>query len=219
MTTGNQGTNATTLNFEPLNFKLAPLGSKAREAEVQLSGRGFDEAFVFPCLRRGGFAGAANVVGSGAFKNLFGAFDLVGVFGVDGDEDIAVFDLAFVTLGFQLGNAQADQSSGNATDSSADRGATTGRHDGASGDERADAANAESADSDQPTEVAAELAAGDAASGGAFRGLGVLFVGEVLGAGLVRKQHGNIVIGEVGVLELSGDGNGLGFCFGNADDR
>ncbi len=47
----------------------------------------------------------------------------------------------------------------------------------------------------------------------------MLFVGEILGAALIREQNGNIVVGKTGSLELVDDVDRMGLSFCDADDR
>ena len=48
---------------------------------------------------------------------------------------------------------------------------------------------------------------------------GVLFMSEVFGAGLVREQHRDVVVGKVRRLELVHDADGLGLSFRNTEYR
>ena len=58
-------------------------------------------------------------VGVRAIENFFRDLAFLAVVGVNRNQDIAVFDLAFVLLGFVLGNSEADQRSGQSADRSA----------------------------------------------------------------------------------------------------
>lgn len=162
-------------------------------------------------FRRGGFARARDVFRAGGFEDLLGALDFVAVFRVDGDQDVAALDLAFVTLGFKFRDAHSDERARNAAHRAAEGRAAEGRHDRAGRNERAHAGNRQRANARQPAQRPAEDAAGNAAGRRAFRRLGVLFVREILRARLIGEQHGDVVVGEVRSLQVVHDADGLGF--------
>ncbi len=116
--------------------------------------------------------------------------------GVDGEKDAAVFDAAFIALGFVLRNSHADESSGNAADGSADARARECRHDGTCGNERPKARDGNGADTQQPSHGAAENCAGAGASGRAFRSLRVFLVGKVASARVLREQGRDVSVAE-----------------------
>src|SRR5689334_18131939 len=87
-------------------------------------------------LGRAGFARGANVLSTGSLEDLFGAGNLVRIFRMDGDEDVAFLNLAFVTFGFEFWNAHADERPGEAAGGSADSGSAQGGHDRTGCDKR-----------------------------------------------------------------------------------
>lgn len=62
----------------------------------------------------------ANILRPGFGEDVLGRGDVFLVFGVHRDKKIAFIDFAFVALGFDLRNAQADQPAGNPARSRAD---------------------------------------------------------------------------------------------------
>ena len=76
---------------------------------------------------RRGFARGADVLRAGILEDFFGRGDFLGIFRVDGKENVARLDFTFVAFGFQFRNAQSDQAAGNAADRRADRRAAESR--------------------------------------------------------------------------------------------
>ena len=59
-------------------------------------------------LECGRFPGGADVLRARFVEDVLGLADFIGVLGVNREEEIARLNLAFVTLGFDLGNAHPD---------------------------------------------------------------------------------------------------------------
>src|ERR1017187_6854760 len=74
---------------------------------------------VFLC--RGSLTRGADVLCPALGEDFLRPFDFCGVLGVDGDEEVARLDLAFIALGFDLGDAQTDQPAGDAAYGRSDR--------------------------------------------------------------------------------------------------
>ena len=141
-------------------------------------------------------------MGSAGFQDLLGSFDLAGGFAVDGEEDASVFDSAFVAFGFVLGDAHAYEGSDESSDCSAYSEACQGAHDGAGCDERAYSGDGERSDAGEEAEGPTYDSAGGDSGGGAFRGLGVFLVGEVLAGVDVGHEDGYVLVGEAGRGDL-----------------
>src|ERR1700722_1223943 len=102
-----------------------------RECQVKLSyARGGHIGLLSGCL-----AGGGNILRAGAFENGLGPLDFVSRVGVDGEQNATVFYAAFVAFGFVLGNAHADQGSGQAADCASDPDACQCGHDRSGGNE------------------------------------------------------------------------------------
>src|ERR1039457_1710927 len=67
-------------------------------------------------LGHGCFTGGADILRSSFGENVLGPTDVVGVLGMDRNEDVAGLDLSLEAFGFQFRNAQTDQSAGDAAD-------------------------------------------------------------------------------------------------------
>src|ERR1043165_7664416 len=98
---------------------------------------------------------------------------------MDRNEDAAFANFTFEALRLVLRDPEANQCTGQSADGRTDRRAAEGCHDRSGSDERPDTGNRQQADASHPSQRTAENAASSTAGGGAFRSLGVLFVGEV----------------------------------------
>src|SRR5665213_772835 len=100
------------------------------------------------CARRDRHAFSAYAgIGRGRFafgEDVLGPADFCGVVGVNRDEDVAFLKLAFVALGFDFWDAQADQPTGDAADSGPDGRTTQRGHDWSGCNERPYSRNCES---------------------------------------------------------------------------
>src|SRR6187402_30409 len=134
------------------------------------------------------------------------------------DQDAAFAHLGVVALGFELGNAHADERADDAAGGRADRGAAERGHDRSGGDEGADARNRQRTDTGKPAEAGTQAQSDDAARGRPFGRLGVMFMGEVARAAAVGKQRGNVVAGKAGLLQFEDDVLGLFDGTGRAVD-
>src|SRR6478752_7577461 len=85
-------------------------------------------------FRHARIARHGDVVSTIALEDLLRALFGVAVVGVDGNQDIAITDLAFVGLGLVLRDAKADQTARDATDGSACGRAAQRRHQRAGSD-------------------------------------------------------------------------------------
>ena len=75
----------------------------------------------------------------------------------------------------------------------------------------------ESADTGEPAEDSSEQTTTAGTRSGALRGLGVLLVGKVFGAALVRQEHRDIVGSEAHGLQLGDDALGVAMIIGDAE--
>src|SRR5262249_2264615 len=78
--------------------------------------------------RHGSFAGGGDVFRARVLEDLLRALGFVGALGVNGDQDVAAFDLAFVAFGFELGDAETDERARDAAYRGSDRGAAERGH-------------------------------------------------------------------------------------------
>src|SRR6185369_8475654 len=85
--------------------------------------------------------GVGYVLGVVPFEDLLDARDLGPVIGVHGEQNVAALDLSFVLLGFQLGNAIADQGPRKTSGRRADCRSAEQSHDRTSGNQGAYARN------------------------------------------------------------------------------
>src|SRR5580704_12408264 len=109
------------------------------------------------------------------------------------EQHAARLHAAFIALRFILRHSHADQSADESTHRPARAQTRQRAHDGTSRDERSDARDGQRADAGQQTECAANYASCGHARGGALRRLGVLLVGEIFRALVIRQQHRNVV--------------------------
>src|SRR5271156_7123261 len=78
---------------------------------------------------RGRFASGGNILGAGDLHDFLGAFHRFGRIAMHGQQNAALLHASFVTLRFILGDAEADQRTGESTDGAADTDARESRHD------------------------------------------------------------------------------------------
>ena len=138
---------------------------------------------------------------------------------MDRDEEIACLDLAFVTLGFDLRNAQTDQPTGDTAHGRTDSRTAQRGNNRSGGDEGADSRNGQCANPGYPSQRSADDAARAGAGDRAFRSFRVLLVCEIAGRALVGEQHGDVVVGEVRGFELIDNLIGLPTRGGNTEYR
>src|SRR5580700_4538533 len=100
----------------------------------------------FVALVPGRLSRGRNILCARALQNLLGFFCPLRGVRMDRQENSAILDAAFVSLGFVLRDSHADQSTRKPTHRSADSGASKGRHDRPSGYERPQARNRQSTD-------------------------------------------------------------------------
>src|ERR1700726_4657557 len=74
------------------------------------------------------------------------------------------------------------------------------------------ARNSQCTNTGQQADRAADSTACAGANSRTLGHLCFLLVSEITGSSLVRKQHGNIIIGKTGASQLCDDGVGLSFC-------
>ena len=134
-------------------------------------------------------AGGRNVVGMRAIENFLCGFAFPAVFGVDRNQDVAVFDLSFVLLGFVFRDPESNQRSGQSANGSACSRAAQRRQDRTSRDQRSYTGNRERPDSHQPAQHSRGESAGDRAGSRSFGCLGVMLVREVSRSCAIRQQH------------------------------
>src|SRR5438045_794042 len=101
---------------------------------------------------------------------------------MDGHQDATAANAALVTFCFVLGNAGANQGSGESTDRTANADTTEHPHDGSGGDERADSRDGECADAGEPAQSSSNHCAGRTAGYSTLRRLRLLFVREIFRA-------------------------------------
>jgi len=136
---------------------------------------------------------------------------LSAVFGVNREQDVSVFDLALIAFRLVLWNTHADECSRKSSGRRAASRACQGRHDRTGGDKGSKPWNCQRSDTHHPAQRSAQDCTSAGASGGALRSLGVLLVGEILGASLVRKEHRDVVLGEANSFQIIGYRDGLSF--------
>src|SRR6478609_9719286 len=83
------------------------------------------------------------------FEDVLGAGGFIVAFRMNRDKNAAFLDFSFVTLGFILRNAEADQSAGESADSGSDGSAAEGGHDWPSGNKGAQTRYGQRADPSQ----------------------------------------------------------------------
>src|SRR6267378_1517737 len=124
--------------------------------------------------------GSGDILGAGRLQNLLGPFLPFGVLAMDRDQDPAIFNSAFVTLGFVFRDAHSHERSSDATDRASHSGSSESGHDRAGGDKRTQSRNSESANAHQPSHGPAEDDSGAGTCRGSFRSLGAFLVCKIL---------------------------------------
>ena len=120
------------------------------------------------------------------------AFEVVAM---DAQEDAAIFHLSFITLGFVLGDAHADQGSDHAAGGSASAETDSqGRDDRSGGDQWSDSGNGQSSEPSQCPEGASDDPSGGRASSSSFPELSYSFHARNRAILSVSKKHRDIII-------------------------
>src|SRR6185503_12583318 len=120
---------------------------------------------------------------------------------VDREQDSALADPAFVTLGFVLGQAVADECAGDATERPSRACARQRGHNRSRRDEWSDARNRERSDAGEPAECPADEGASAGARGRAFRRFGVELVPEVLRSLVLRPEDRDVRCAEAQIAK------------------
>src|SRR5580700_12155827 len=102
----------------------------------------------FIALFSGRFSRGGNILGARALQDLLGFLRPLRIVRMNGQKNPAIFDAAFVSLGFVLRDSHADQSARKPTDRSADSRSSKSRHNRSSGYERPQSRNREGADTE-----------------------------------------------------------------------
>ena len=112
-----------------------------------------------------------------------------------------MFDAAFIAFRLVFRYAHTGERADNAAERAQRTGSGQRSHDGPGRDERTDTRNGKESDTCQPSEHAAGDSPGSGARGCSFGCLRILLMRKILGAGIVRKQRGNVRVPEVGAPE------------------
>lgn len=164
-------------------------------------------------------AGHADVTGFGAFEDVLGSGDVARILGVNRDEHIALTQLVLVATRLDFRNAQTDEAAGETADRGADGGAAESRHDRARRDERTDAGDGQGPNARKPAEGSPNQATNAGTGGGAFRSLGVHFVGKIAAGAVICEQGRDIVAGETSRPQIIDNEFRLKAGMSEANDR
>src|ERR1700735_818419 len=167
-----------------------------------------DGATLF--LGNGSLAGVGNIHRAAVLENLLRAIALLAVFGMNGQQNIAVLNFAFVPLRLVLRDTHADECTREAAGCRATSRARQCRHECARRDKASKPCNGHPSDPDHPAQRAAQYCAARSASRRALGSLGVLFVREVLTALFVGEENRHVVLCEAGDFEMIGYIDSLG---------
>lgn len=130
---------------------------------------------------------------------------------MDRDEVIPLRDAVFIALGLVFRDAKADERTRDPAYGGSGRGSAQGGQKGACRDQWTDAGDGESADTGKQSQGSSQ----DGSTGGsrraAFRSLGVLLMGKLPGAFLIREKDGYVIEREAGLLQAVNDLVGLAF--------
>src|ERR1035441_278061 len=102
----------------------------------------------FIALIGGRFSRGGNILSARALQDLLGFLRPLRIVRMNGQENPAIFDAAFVSLGFVLRDSHADQSTRKAAYRSTDAGTCKGRHNRAGGYEWPQSRNREGTDTE-----------------------------------------------------------------------
>jgi len=115
------------------------------------------------------------------------------------EQNTALFDDAFVTLGLIFGYSHADQRANQAADDTASTRPCQSAHDRAGRYEGPQTWNGQRADAREQPQCSTDHNAGARPGCRAFRSLGMLLVSKVLGSDVIRQQDGNVLASEAGI--------------------
>src|SRR5579872_5034324 len=104
-------------------------------------------------------------------------------------KNTAIFNAAFVSLGFVLRDSHADQSTREPTYCSTYSNSSQGRHNWPGGYEWTKSGNGEGANTEQPSQTATYYRAGSGTGCGTFGRLGVFLVSKILCASALGKKY------------------------------
>jgi hypothetical protein len=99
---------------------------------------------------------------------------------VDGKQNSAILDSAFISFGFIFWNSHADQSARYSANRASYARSGERSHDWTGGEKGSDARDSEGANAGQPAQSAPEYRAGPSPGRGAFWSLGAPLMGEIL---------------------------------------
>src|ERR1035437_6275216 len=136
--------------------------------------------------------GIRDIHGATGLEDFLRAIALFAVLGMDGEQDVSVFDLSLVAFRLILGNPHAGERSGKAPGRRPARCACQSRHDRSRCDKNSKPRNRQCSDTNHPAQRSSQ----DCASACALGSLGVLLVGEILGSLLVGEKNRYVVVGK-----------------------
>src|SRR6202162_3394917 len=135
---------------------------------------------VFYIGRR--FARRGKIFRARARKNILGALYFIGRIAMYGNENSTLLQPSLIALGFKFRNAHTYESASHSADSAANSSSGQRRHDWSCCDEGAQSRDCQRADTDEPTECAANYCSRACACRGAFGCLGIFLGRNFAGA-------------------------------------